>query len=348
MSTPDTRLITSRLKKILLILLLALPYLLYIGFIISIDRGPVDYETFMEIGARFSGGEVIYGDNSYYPMPFVFIFSFFSWLPRSLSMALWMLLPVIAALIISGWSPYILLFAPTFGHFLGGQTSVFSMLGLWGYRRNISPQSITGGIWLAVMTMKPQLAIIPIIFASIQWWKSLRTQKRIPNQVWGFILSLIIIHIPGFLILPDWPLQWLSNPRPLFERALSGLAPRTLLFLFSPDSPPFWILLSAITIGVFLLIWILNKKHLPFDLAVMTGFVISPFVHDYDLLQIIPLLETSQLKKASVLLSIPGWFVILFFYSHDPAWYIFTIIAPGLMWVMFKQHLKFNNKSDQG
>jgi hypothetical protein len=337
MTTSDTRQIPSRLRKISLILLLALPYLLYIGFIIRIDRGPVDYETFMDIGARLYGGEAIYGENSYYPMPFVIIFSLFSWLPRPLSMALWMLLPVIAALIISEWSPYILLFAPTFGHFLGGQTSVFSMLGLWGYRRDPFPQSISGGIWLAVMTMKPQLAIIPIIFASYQWWKSIRAKKRIPRQVWGFILSLFIMHIPGFLILPDWPLQWLRNPRPLFERALSGLVPRTLQFLFSPDTPPFWILLSAITIGIFLLVWIRNQKQLSLDLAVMAGFVISPFVHDYDLLQIIPLLETSQLKKAAALLSIPGWFVILFFYATDPAWYAFTIIALGLLWYMLKQ-----------
>ena len=127
------------------LVLLLVPYLLYLGFIIWNNRGPIDYETFMEIGQRLLSGGRVYGVNSYYPMPFVMVFGLFSALPRPLSMALWLLLPLACVLLVSGWRPSALLFAPVFGHFVGGQTAVFGMLGLWGYRRNADPDKLSGG-----------------------------------------------------------------------------------------------------------------------------------------------------------------------------------------------------------
>lgn len=99
-------------------------------FVIGNGRGGVDYETFMEIGARFNAGEPIWTENSYYPLPYVLVFAFFSALPRELSVLLWHLIPVIAALVIARWRLSILLFAPLFAHMVGGQTAVFAMIGL--------------------------------------------------------------------------------------------------------------------------------------------------------------------------------------------------------------------------
>jgi hypothetical protein len=72
-------------------------------------------------------------------------------------------------------------------------------------------------------------------------------------------------------------------------------------------------------------------------LAVLWSFVVSPLVHDYDLIQLLPLLETPVLQWVAVLLSIPGLVVILTAYGNDAAWYAFTVIAPGLLWAFLKR-----------
>lgn len=221
-------LLSPVLRRWGLLVLFTFPYILYLYFIVQNDRGPIDYETFMKIGEQLSIGGTVYGENSYYPLPYVIVFSVFCNLPRSISMILWVSLPVIAALLISKFNPWILLFAPVASHFFGGQTSIFGMLGLWGYRRNILPDDVKGGIWLAILTMKPQLAIFSLIWAGIQWIKFLKSNKKIPTQIFSFTGMFVLLQIPGFIILPNWPQLWLASPRPLFERALAGLIPRFL------------------------------------------------------------------------------------------------------------------------
>ncbi len=327
----------SRLLKLTGLIILLIPYLLYVGFVIRANRGPVDYETFMDIGRRLLDGREVYGENSYYPMPFVMIFALFSLLPRPISMAIWLLAPVILALLISGWNPLVLMFAPTFAHFVGGQTAVFGMLGLWGYRKSIKTNSFVGGICLGLTSLKPQLGIIPLAFALTQWWKEFRALKHIPRQVWALIITMTILYLPGFFLVPDWPSRWLSNPRPLFERAMSGFIPRTLLYFVPPSTVVYWFVLIVGGSLLLLGIWLLNHKTITLDLAVIWSFVVSPLVHDYDLIQLIPLLDKPMLSVMAVLLSIPGWFVILFAYDNDFAWYAFTIIAPGILWTMLRQ-----------
>src|SRR5689334_22207804 len=130
----------NQLLRLTGVALLLIPYLLYIAFAIRVNRTGVDYETFMGIGHRLVTGGQVYGENSYYPMPVVMIFALFSLLPRPVSIAVWLLTPVISALLITGGNPLVLIFAPVFGHFVGGQASVFGMVGLWGYRKHLAPR----------------------------------------------------------------------------------------------------------------------------------------------------------------------------------------------------------------
>ena len=150
----------KRIASIFIILIILCFYCLYAIVVLNIGVGPIDYETFMRIGQSLIENKQIYGDNSYYPMPYVGIFAIFSLLPFSISFLLWVFIPVFCALAISGWSPLILLFGPLFGHFLGGQTAVFGMMGLWGYRKFST--SKWAGIWLSLLLLKPQLAIVPL------------------------------------------------------------------------------------------------------------------------------------------------------------------------------------------
>ena len=140
--------------------------------------------------------------------------------------------------------------------------------------------------------------------------------------------------------MPDWPSRWLSHPRPLFDRAMAGFIPRTLLYIVSSQTLAYWIILSLTGMLLLLGIWLLNRKVITLDLAVLWGFVTSPLVHDYDLIQLVPLLDKPVLSVIAVLLSIPGWFVILFAYSSNSAWYAFTMIAPGVLCTLLYQKHK--------
>lgn len=337
--------------KVFWLTLLLVPYLLYLIFVVMKGRGPIDYETFMDIGNRFLQGVEVYGENSYYPLPYVMIFAFFAALPRPLSQILWHLLPVIASLLISGWNPLILLYAPLFSHFTGGQTALFGLLGLWGYRRAPDPAQVKGGVWLALTFLKPQLAIFPFGYALWTWWKEWQSSRKIPHQAWAWLIAFLAIYLPSFLVIPDWPLRWLENPRPLAERAMSGFLPRTLLYFISWKTIFYWLVWGILAGMLFWLIWHLNGKCISLDLLVLWGFVISPLVHDYDLIQLIPLLEPPILLLSALLASIPGWLTIILAYEVDKAWYTFTFIAPIILagWLLYQnKFLRLRKNSSHG
>jgi hypothetical protein len=321
----------SRPMRIGLTLLFLVPYVLYIGFAISNDQGPIDYETFMRIGAAFNQGGEVYGENSYYPLPYAMLFGLFSSLPRPLSMVVWLGAPVLAALLAAGFHPYVLLFAPTFSHFLGGQSAVFGLLGFWGYRRNLEPASWQGGVLLALTTLKPQLGIIVIAYAAYQWAQSFRERRKVPRQLWAFLLTVLIIYLPAFLINPGWVGEWLRAPRPLFGRALSGAVPRLLLFIQAPNTTAYWVIWFLLAAVILVIVWRLKGSSHKLDILMLWGFIVNPLVHDYDLIQVIPTIWGPWMKVAAVALSIPGWWTILTSYANDAAWVTFVIIAPGLL-----------------
>lgn len=332
MEDPSKTAPPARLKQFFWLLLALLPYLLYLGFILSTGRGPVDFETFLAMGARLVSGDQVYTENAYYPLPYVMVFAALSLLPRALAMLLWFGFPLAAALAITRFSPLVLLYAPLFGHFTGGQSSGLALLGLWGYRRACQQlDQAAGGVWLGVLMLKPQLGLLPLGWAAWQWLQAWRSERRIPRQALAWLATSAALYLPAFILQPDWIFRWLSTPRPLFERALAGLLPRSLLTLLPSQGWAFWMLWLAGAAGLLWLTWKRSAGKKPFDLALLWYFTVSPLVHDYDLIQLIPALESRASRLAAVLLSLPGWLVILFAYGNDSAWFAFTLIAPGLL-----------------
>jgi hypothetical protein len=302
----------------------------YLAFIVRTDQGPIDFETFMRIGQRFLAAQTLTA-NSYYPLPFVLVFAGLSALPRAVSMTIWLMAPLAVILLAAEWQPWVLLFSPVFGHFVGGQADVFAVLGLWGFRRNVHG---LGGAWLALTLFKPQLALVPVGYAVVTWFLTARRTRTLPRGALQFLAAALLIYLPTFIIMPDWPLRWLSWPRPLFERAMSAAIPRLLLAAgVEPQSPLFWMLLVVAALGLLAIIWRFARK-ISLAMIVAWGFIVSPFVHDYDLVQLVPVLETPRVRLAAILSSIPGWFVILFLYGNDHAWSAFALIAPTVLAVM--------------
>jgi hypothetical protein len=323
--TPSTALPVAVTSLILAI------YLAYVGFVIAIDRGPIDFETFMSIGTRFAHGDEVYIENSYYPLPYVAIFALFSLMPRPISMAVWMLGPVVLVLTVTRYRPYGLLFAPVFSHFAGGQSSVFGLLGFYGYRANIRQPSYLGGIFLALTCLKPQLGLVPVGYAMFQWLSTIRSQRRIPKQALAFLTTLALMYLPAFILRPTWLVQWLSAPRPVLGRAVSSAIPRLLLFVTSPNTITYWLLWIFLSSLLVAITWRAKRTSATLDLLVLLSFIISPLMHDYDLIQVLPIVSGPLMPIASSILSIPGWWTITTQYANDVAWASFTIIAPGLL-----------------
>src|SRR4051812_4262363 len=171
-------------KKLLLYIPIIVVYVSYLLFISLNNHPPVDYMTFMQIGQRYLNHQSIWEFGSYYPLPYVMIFAWFSTLPTALSIFLWHIIPVLVVLVISRGKLWPLLLGPVIDHFIGGQSVVFVLIGITIYRNH--QKDWIGGLGLALLLMKPNLAIFPLAWAGIQWLQELRTNRRISSQVWAF------------------------------------------------------------------------------------------------------------------------------------------------------------------
>jgi len=268
----------------LLVALLSI-YGAYLVFILRQQQGAVDYETFMNIGRRFLNGQMIWVENSYYPLPFVILFGVFAAMPKWLSIILWHAPLPIMALLITRWNPLSLLFAPVFAHFLGGQTALPGMLGFWRYRGQATEvHSWQGGAWLALTLLKPQLAIAPVLWALWTWLGVWRRDHRLTRQMWGFLGAALLLYLPAFVLIPNWVSQWLASPRQVNERALAALVPRLLLFVLDLPTTIAYPALGVITVGLFMLIWRANGRRMTLDVFFLFALLVNPFIHDYDLI----------------------------------------------------------------
>jgi hypothetical protein len=213
--------------------------------------------------------------------------------------------------------PIVLLFAPLFAHFLGGQTAIVGLVGLWGYMRYRDDKS--GGAFLALMLLKPQLGLVPILYAARGWGG-----KR--GQALTFGLSAVLLFLPAFVLDPTWLWRWLHTERGLRERAIAGMIPRVAIQFDS--GLIFWSLVISAGVGLLWLLW--RHGQWTLENAVLWSFVALPFLHDYDLIMLIPVFGASL--PVAVALSVPTWLVIVLAYGNDAAWAAVTIIAAGVLW----------------
>ena len=321
-------------KKLLLYIPVIVIYISYLLFISLNNHPPVDYVTFMQIGQRYLNHQPIWEFGSYYPLPYVMIFAWFSTLPPSLSIFLWHVIPMVVILMISRGRLWPLLLGPVIDHFIGGQSVVFVLVGVTIYRSH--QKDWIGGFGLALLLMKPNLAIFPLAWAGIQWLQELRTRRRISSQVWAFVGLSALIFLPSFLVMPDWLSTWTPTRRPIDMRPLAGILPRSLVILEGKQGtgPDFWVPLVLIALVLFIALWFANRRKLSFDVYMLFSFIVNPYIHDYDLLQLLPFLDTSWKRQLAIVTSIPTWLVIFFAYDNDFAWIAVAFTVPILLVVM--------------
>lgn len=312
----------------------------YIGYLLFIslnNRPPIDYITFMQIGQRYLNGESIWLFGSYYPLPYVMIFAWFSTLPAPVSIFVWHLIPMLVILYISKGKLWPLLFGPVLDHFIGGQSVVFAMLGLYLYRQH--HKDWRGGLGLALMLMKPNLALLPLVWAGFQWLRELKQQRRISLQIPAFAGLTALIFLPAFLVMPDWVSEWMPTRRPIVLRSEAGIIPRSIIiFNGRPgEGAEFWVPLIILSLLLLAAIWLVSRRRLNFDTFMLFNFIANPYVHDYDLLQMLPLLDTDWKRKLAIVAALPTWLVIFFAYDTDWAWIGVTLTAPVLLIALLYQ-----------
>lgn len=310
-------------------------YIFYIYSMITTHNAPIDFLTFLRIGNLLNTHREVYITNSYYPMPYVWFFGVLASIPREISIILWFGLPVLLALYITKWKPWVLFYGPLLSHFFGGQSAVFGMMGLWGFRKYETQNSLTAGVMLGLASFKPQLLLVPLIYAIYTWVLFIIENRSLPKQLIGFILTVSIIYFPTFIYDPTWVTRWLFSPRPFFTRAVSALVPRVLMQLINQSISQFILILAVVIpiTSIIALFFLRNKYRRLSNIKtfVLFNYLFFPFIHDYDLIQLIPLVDDQREIFSMILVSIPCYLVILFSYDVDAVWITFSFFTPVLL-----------------
>jgi len=142
----------------------------------------------------------------------------------TLALALWSTILQVSLVLLAflsiklvDWRPTPLLFAVFFGYAVLGFHSVqavykgdviilLTLLMVLGLLVLKNGQEELSGVILAFLTIKPQVVVLPILFLFI--W--LIRQSRWRTIFWFFAISGIFIAL-GFVVLPDWPIQYIQE-----------------------------------------------------------------------------------------------------------------------------------------
>ncbi|MCH7586947.1 MAG: DUF2029 domain-containing protein [Chloroflexi bacterium] len=172
--------------------------------------------------ARPESGEDI--GHFVYPLPSMIFFAPFGLLPFQPARAIWMTILEVGLILLSilgfriaKWNPgrglliLILLFSLTWYHGIRavilGQFAIIEAILMVGALIAIQRKNdLFGGLLLALSMAKPQMAFLLIPF--VIFW-------AISRKRWGLVASIIgfnILLFGGFMLLmPDWPLQWITQ-----------------------------------------------------------------------------------------------------------------------------------------
>ncbi len=234
---------------------------------------PYSHETVLEVQRRIYGRPAYAWENQQrpiYPFPFVFLFAPFALVgDYPLARALWMVVSeialVVAALLwlrLTGWKPRPLTLAAVLvytllgyfslrglvnGNFVVLQTALF-MVGIYALARR---RDVEAGLLLALTTIKPHLALLPVAVTLL--WTASHRRWRFWAGFWGL---LAVMLAASTWLQPDW---WLQNLRVIL--AYPGYnppgSPQEVLRLWLPG--PGRLLAWALTVvvwGLLLFEWV--------------------------------------------------------------------------------------------
>jgi len=290
----------------------------YVGLSLTIaDAYPYDYGILLSGTQAFCQPELAFEYNSLwlYPAPFYSTMCLPLGLSPPLTLVLWMLIPFFLVLILSGRRGLILLFPPFFIHMLLGQ-STWLLLPLFAYAVWIDDKQVRWwhGILGALVVFKPHIGGLALV------WLLYHHRRRI-GFVLTSIISIILVLIPAFVMLPSWLFDWLGNGRSfkLVSMANIGVIPVNLLgvgvdaenALASAPALSDQLIIygfGAICAIILLVLLYWRRGTLTWYDWVLVFCLANPLIHDYDLIILIPFIGLFPFRlKLAMLVAIPVW-----------------------------------------
>ena len=235
----------------------------------------IDWRIFYDAGAAVLAGLSPYSVAGYYnPMVVALLLAPTTLIP--FDVWVWVMIGLSAVGIITVCrkrSHWVLLSFPFIYGMSWGSLDVFLF----------APSVFFGGTGLALITLKPQLAIFIVPLKLAQWYRAgdWRNIRR-------FVLAAGYLWTLPVLLFPKWPQEWLQSMPKLSERSLGAAS------LAGLDFGAWWaVLLLACMLGV--VVWLIAKRRAEFHLPMI--FAPSLWASDY----------LTTMQSASWLTWLAGW-----------------------------------------
>jgi hypothetical protein len=224
-----------------------------------------DWYIFYQAGRAISEGISPYSVAGYFnPIQAAWLLSFTTWLPFQAWAWTMVALSFAGILIIARKRAiFYVLSAPfIFGAFMG-MLDVF----LW------IPARLGGGLGLALLTLKPQLAMIYVPFRLMEW----KRQGNIRQIVLFFTGTALLWGIPA-MFSPGWVTEWIHSLPTLTSRMHGAASFPGYIVLF--DQPIFFAAIFAIVMawflikgnGAYYLAAAFSPSFSPVDFVIMSEF----------------------------------------------------------------------------
>lgn len=258
---------------------------------------PYDYGI-LQFGGElfcFQPDEFAYGDEYLYPAPFYTTFcGAFRYAPDALYWA-WMIAPFVLALMLSGQRAAVLVFAPFYIHMVLGQSTWLIVPLYWLALIADRQQQVRWwyGLFVPLALLKPHIAILPFV------WLFYHGRRQITFLVTA-IVATVLVMLPSFLLEPAWVSEWLSAGRGYKIPSIAniGIIPIQLLQLGESQLPRVHPALGQLVVLFFggavawaLLCYLQRRRTdlIFYDWALVFALT-NPFMHDYDLIILLPFL----------------------------------------------------------
>ena len=208
----------------------------------------------------------------------------------------WMLAPILLLLWLARGRAAALVYPPLGVLLLIGQSSwlLLPPFMVGAFQRDDQVVPWWQGAVMALGVFKPHIAAPVWLWLAWDWWK-----RRQWSALMAWLVTVLIIVLPSFVIRPTWLLEWLPNGRGFEPVNLASVAQVPVVLgqiAYAPGTGAMLLtygfcgLMGVLVYG--LLRWRRGKLGL-YD-WVLLFFFVSPLVNDYDLLVLFPFIAQSR------------------------------------------------------
>lgn len=295
------------------------------------DDYPYDYGILMFGGELFcyQPDSFAYGGEYLYPAPFYTAFcTLFRFIPEPLFWV-WMLAPFVVLVILAGQRAAVMTYPPFYIHMRLGQ-STWLMIPLYWLADIASKNGVRWwyGLFMPLAILKPHIAILPFVF--LLWYG----RKKIIFLATSTIASIGFLA-PAFVIQPTWLIDWLTAGRGYKIPSIAnvGIIPIHLLQLgetqnaLVSDAVGQMIVLVFCGLIAVMLLWGIYQRRgvLTFyDWALIFAFT-NPYMHDYDLIILLPMLAN---RPKRLLIALTAGLAVWVYGMHYTTYWNASVIIP--------------------